>query len=248
MQFLGGECLNKLFPVTLALITFFSSSALAAPVCVTDTLASYIGLGSTGCEVAGGTFSNFQTLTPITGATAIPASGITITPVQSANMLGIDVMFSVTAMTGELRQALLGYMLTAPSITSNMVTVSGTSATGGGVVTDIQNYCAGGQFLPGDVTGCTGSTDDALVVLNAGTQQATFPGVSQISVVHDFTLDAVGGGTATGGMVSDRFTVASNGPAPIPEPQTYVLMSSALLAIALRSRLQKRRELKEGQK
>jgi hypothetical protein len=229
---------SKLFAFTIVLTTMFGGSALAAPMCKTDTLASYISLGATGCEIGVGTFSGFQVLPPITGALPIAPGNITITPVQSGNTLGLDVMINATAMAGELRQALLGYMLMAPSITGSMVTVSGTSTTGNGFVTDIQNYCAGGTFLPGDVTGCNGSTDDALVVLNAGSQSAMFPGVSQISVVHDFTLDASSGGTATGGMVMDRFTVAST--APIPEPQTYVLMSSALLAIALRGRLRNR--------
>jgi hypothetical protein len=224
---------SKLFAFIIALTTMCGGSALAAPMCTTDTLASYISLGSTGCEIGGGTFSGFQVLPAITGAVPITPENISITPVQSGNMLGVDVMISATAMTGELRQALLGYMLMAPSITGSMITVSGTSTTGGAFVSDIQNYCAGGAFLPGDVTGCNGSTDDALVVLNAGSQSATFPAVTKISIVHDFTLDASSGGSATGGMVMDRFTVAST--APIPEPQTYVLMSSALLAIALRA-------------
>lgn len=230
--------MSKLFPAIVALIAFFGSSAFAAPACMTDTLAGYIGLGSGGCDIGGGTFSGFQTLPPITGALSIAPSDITITPIQMGNMLGLNVTPTVTAMSGELYQVLLGYMLMAPSITSSSVTLSGGSVSGGAFVTDIQNFCAGGTFLPGDVTGCNGSATDGLVILNAGTQQASFSAVSQISVVHDLTFDASGGGSATGGMVMDRFNVSST--APIPEPQTYALMSSALLAIALRYRMRNR--------
>lgn len=230
--------MSKFFSITFALIACLGSSASAAPLCMTDTLAGYIGLGSAGCEIGGGTFSGFQTLTPITGALPIAPTAITITPVQSGSMLGLDVTADVNVMSGELYQVLLGYMLMAPSITSSRVTLSGGSVSGGAFVTDIQNFCAGGTFLPGDVTGCNGSATDGLVVLNAGTQQASFAAVSQISVVHDLTFDALGGGSATGGMVMDRFTVSSA--APIPEPQTYALLSSALLAIALRYRMRSR--------
>ena len=231
--------MSRLFTFAFALTTMFSGSAVAAPVCMTDTLASYMSLGSTGCQLGGGTFSGFQVLPPITGADAITPGNITITPIQSGNMLGLNVKVNGTAMAGELKQALLSYMLMAPSITSSMVTLSGTSTSGGAFATYIQNYCAGGTFLPGDVTGCNGSTDDALVILDSGSEQATFPAVSQISIVHDFTLDASTGGSATGGMVMDRFTVGSAG-GEVPEPQTYVLMSSAFLAIALRARFRNR--------
>lgn len=218
-----------------ALTTLSAGSALAAPMCMTNTLESYISLGSSGCEIGGSTFSGFEALPPITGALPIMPGNISITPVQSGNMVGLDVMINSTASAREVRQALLGYMVMAPAITGTMVTLSGTSVTGGAFVTDIQNYCAGGSFLPGDVTGCTGSADDSLVILNAGSQQAMFPAVSTLNVVHDFTLDAFEGGTASGGMVMDRFTVTA-GPEPVPEPQTYILLSSALLAIALRGR------------
>jgi hypothetical protein len=207
--------------------------------CTANTLESYISLGSTGCEIGASTFSGFEALPPITGALPVAPGNISITPVQAGNMVGLDIMINATAIAGQVRQSLLGYMVMAPAITSTMVTLSGTSVTGGAFVTDIQNYCGGGAFLPGDVTGCTGPTNDSLVVLNAGSQQATFPAVSTLNVVHDLTLDAFEGGTASGGMVMDRFTVAA-GPEPIPEPRTYVLLSSALLAIALRARSRSR--------
>jgi hypothetical protein len=233
---MGRFVLSKVFITTFALIALLSSPVLAAPVCTSGTLASYIGLGSSGCDLGAGTLSGFQTLTPITGALAIAPDEITIVPVNSGNMLGIDVMFNATAMSGELRQALFGYMVMAPTITRSRISLSDTS--GDGFATYIQNYCAGGMFSPGGVSGCMGD-EGALVVLNSGSDQATFGPVTQISVVDDFTLDAFGAESVGGGMASDRFTIAG-GLQPIPEPQTYMLMSSALIAIALRFRSRNR--------
>jgi hypothetical protein len=227
--------MNKLV-LLFALILSVSFSALGAPMCMSNTLGGYLSLGAAGCEIGGANFSGFATLPPITGAQAIPSGNIMISPVQTGAMVGLDVQISATASSGQLLEALLGYTVKGGSIVADMVSVSGTSATGGAIVTDIQNYCAGGSFLPGDVTGCTGSPGD-LVVLNNGTDQASLAGVSTVNIVHDFTLDAGAGGTASGGMVSDRFTLAGTGPAPVPEPTTYVLMSTALIALAIRSRM-----------
>ena len=234
--YMGRFVLSKLFLLAFALIALLSSPALAAPACTSGTLASYITLGSGGCDLGSGTLSGFQTLAPITGALEIAPEEVIINPVQSGNMLGIDVMFNSTAASGQLRQALFGYMLMAPAITGSRISLSGTS--GDGFATYIQNYCAGGTFSPGGVSGCM-ANEGALVVLNSGTDQATFGPVTQISVVDDFTLDAFGAQSVSGGMASDRFTVAA-GAEPIPEPQTYVLMSSALIAIALGSRMRSR--------
>lgn len=225
--------MKKLCLIVFALVALMSSPVLAAPACTTGTLSSYISLGSAGCDLGSVNFSGFQTLTPIAGALAIAPVEVMITPVQSGNMFGIDAMFDSTAMSDELRQALFGYMVMAPSITGSRISLSGTS--GDGFATYIQNYCAGGMFSPGGVSGCTGN-EGALVVLNSGIDQSTFPAVTHISVVDDFTLDAFGAQSVSGGMASDRFTVGAN-PQAVPEPQTYVLMSSALIAIALRNRM-----------
>ena len=221
-----------------ALTLLVSGSVLGAPMCMPDTLAGYIGLGSGGCEIAGATFSGFATLPPITGAQAIPATAISVSPTASGTTVGLDLRVDATAASGQILQALFGYMLSGRSFISDSITLSGVTATGGAIVTDIQNYCAGGSFLPGGVTGCRGTAGD-LVVLNSGTDQAVLPGVSNLAIVHDLTLDAGVGGTATAGMISDRFTVAADS-APIPEPQTYLLMTSALLFLALRSRSSKK--------
>ncbi len=93
-----------------------------------------------------------------------------------------------------------------------------------------RSICPGGMFTADNVTGCPGSAG-ALVVFDNGSNDTTFAGVSTLNVVDDFTFDTGSGGTATGGLVSDRFTV-QGAATVVPEPQTYVLLSSALIGFA----------------
>ena len=218
----------------LGLICGSIGSLAAAPLCAPGDLSMYIGLGSTGCDVGSATFSGFQTLPVITGAQAIAAGDVTISPFQSGDVVGLDVQFSETANSGQLLQALIGYTVAGPLFIGNSIAVSGSSATGGGFVTDIQNSCRGGSYLPGVVSGCTG-VDVTLLVLNSGMDQRTFSAVSTIGIVHDYTLDAGATGSASGGMVSDRFSLQPS--QVVPEPSTYALMASGLAAaLAFRRR------------
>jgi len=158
-----------------------------------------------------------------------------VSPFQSGNVFGLDFSLNDTATAGELREALIGYMVVStPGITSSMISLSGTSTTGAGFITDIQNFCKGGTFTPNDVTGCANS--DTLLVLNSGSDQKTFPAVGMLSIVHDLTLDAGGGGTASAGVVMDRFT-APAADAAIPEPGTWGLLATALLGFVLIPRI-----------
>ena len=143
--------------------------------CAPGDLSMYIGLGSTGCDVGSATFSGFQTLPVITGAQAIAAGDVTISPFQSGDVIGLDVQFSETANSGQLLQALIGYTVAGPLFIGNSIAVSGSSATGGRFVTDIQNSCLVRNYLPGGVSGCTG-IDVTLLVLNSGMDQRTFSG------------------------------------------------------------------------
>ncbi len=232
------------FPLPLLVLTLLlSGSASSAPLCMPNTLASFISLGSGGCDIGSATFSGFDPLPPITGATAIAPSAISITPFTSGNVVGLDIRVTATASAGQILQSIFGYQITGPMILSEMTTVSGTASTGDGFVSNIQNFCAGGMFSPDDVSGCPG-TSGALVVIGNGVDQTALPGLTTLSVVGDFTLDAGFSGTATGGLVSDRFTVQPASTV-IPEPQTYVLLSSALFGIA-GLRFAQRRRIKTG--
>ena len=213
--------------VLIALVFLSGSVARGAPLCVSDTLGGYISLGAAGCQVGGATFSGFAMLAPITGAT--PISNVTISPYQASNVVGFDFQINGAAVSGDLLQAIFGFQVTGNSIVADSLSVSGVSSTGAGFITDIQDYCLGGSFPPNDVTGC-GGTAGTLVVVDNGGDQASFGGVSLVGVVNDFTLDAGSGGGATGGLVSQRFTLAASA---VPEPQTWMLLSSALMGLGV---------------
>lgn len=204
------------------------SPLASAPVCVTGSLESYIALGGEGCDLGSGNYSGFRVLPPITGATAIAPADITINPLFTATEVALQYVLNQTARNGELLQALFGYLLTAPAITEGTLTVSGTSSGGGGIVTTIRSVCAGGEFAPGSVTGCSGTASDAIVLGN-GTDMQSFTAVALADAVVDITLDAAAGGSASAGVVEDAFVI-------VPEPGTSGLFLSALAGVAILAR------------
>src|SRR5882762_297543 len=67
-------------------------SLLDAAPCVPGTFAAYQALGVTGCTVGQFTFKNFDlsTVTSSVGYVATPASGVMVTPTQSATKLNLN--------------------------------------------------------------------------------------------------------------------------------------------------------------
>jgi hypothetical protein len=57
----------------------FCTAPLLAGTCVVDTLANYVALGATGCQIGGLTVDNFN-YSPVSGDVTIAASDITVTP------------------------------------------------------------------------------------------------------------------------------------------------------------------------
>ncbi len=215
--------------LTTGILAAFASFASAATIpCATGSLASFIGLGATGCAIGNATFSSFGVLSGITGSIPIAPANITVTPNNLSGAVGITVQTNSRASAGQLLEALFGYSVAGSGIVADQVSLSGTTASGGGSVTDIQDFCLGGTFATGSVTGCSSNRAGTLVVLNSGSDQRSFTAVSSISVVHDFTLDAGPDGSATGGMVTDRFTTTSV--STVPEPATFPLVAAMLLA------------------
>jgi hypothetical protein len=211
--------------------------ASAAPLCTTGSLASYISLGSGGCTIGADTFASFTIITQGTaGATPIDPSTVTVTESGGTTDPSLTFSTTLTANAGQLLEALFNYTVTGASFTSDTLNLSLGSETVDGAVTDIQNYCFGGNFGPDGVTGCAG-TNGTLLGLDGiqNTDSTTIPGVSTLGITDDFTLDggpAGTGGTATGGPFADQYTATANA-SPTPEPGSLLLTALGCSLAAL---------------
>jgi hypothetical protein len=208
----------------LALVRMVS----AGPVCSSGTLATYEALGSTGCTIGAATVASFMAVSGTTGATAINPTTVTVTPSGGTTDPELTFSVSLTATNPTMLESIFTYMISGPAFTMDMITLSGSSETVDGDVTDIQNYCVGGSFGPDGVTGCTGSTSGALLTLDGiqNTDQTTVAGVSLLSITDDFVLDGGTAGTASGGTFLDQYTATST--STVPEPGAFLLTATGL--------------------
>ncbi|MGA8026016.1 MAG: hypothetical protein WB992_02650 [Bryobacteraceae bacterium] len=191
--------------------------ASSGPVCASGTLASYILLGSGGCTIGGNVLYDFHVDSGTAGATPIAPSSITITPFGGSYNLGLTESVGLTANAGKQLEAIFTYEISGEKYVGDSVTLSGSSETGDGGVTDIQNYCAGGKFGPGGVTGCTGNPGNLTTLDGVQNYDSSAYGAgTPLSVTDDFDLDGGLGGSASGGTFTDGFTA-------VPEPFSFLL-------------------------
>ena len=217
------------FPLLIGLALGFLRIASADPVCINGTLASYELLGSAGCSIGGNTVASFAVVSGITGAVPIDATTVKVMP--KGGTLDPALVFEVDqqAGAGALLEAIFTYTIAGEMYGGDMIKLSGSSETGDGAVTDTQNFCAGGNFGPDGVTGCSGSTSGALLTLDGvqNTDQSALPGLKLLSITDDFVLDGGIIGSASGGTFEDHFTVT-------PEPASVFLWGTGVLLISLR--------------
>ena len=226
--------------IATLLATLMPGRGEAAPVaCVPGTLSDYFAL-SDGCTVGALQFQNFaQLTTQPAGSSPISPDAVQVMPVASGLAFDVD----VSASAGELLEILFGYDVASPGIAGASLSLSGASAAGDGAVTAVKNFCEGGSFDPGEVTGCTG-TGDALIAaaldgLEDLNQSLTiFPIVALLGVVDDIAVDGgLDGSASLHGSVKNQFVAGAN---PVPEPASAVLVASGILGL-LRSRARRAR-------
>ncbi len=218
---------------------FSVAQLCSASTCTGGTLASYLSLGSSGCTIGGETFSNFSILSGQTGATELSAASITITP--SGGVYSPDLTFttSQSASTNALLESFFTYDVTGASLVSSAITLAGSSETGDGGVTEIENYCAGGKFGPDGVDGCTGSAGSLLTL--DGAQNADYSGlgpVTFLNVTDDFVISGGTIGSASGGIFTNTF-------AAVPEPAS-IMFAGLGLALAAGAGLRRRRSFSQN--
>jgi PEP-CTERM motif-containing protein len=216
---------------------FLASSILSitwlcpAGPCGMGSLASYVVLGTAGCSIGANTLSNFVVLSGTAGATPILSADVTITPIGNSDKPGINAVANVTATAGTLLETFFTYQISGQFYVSDSIALAGSTQSGDGAVTDVQNFCAGGTFGPDGVTGCNGSPGSLTALNGVQNRDSTSLGPAAfLSVTDDFTIDGGLTGLASGGNISDQF-------AAVPEPATVLLVAIGFaLALGLKSR------------
>ena len=207
----------------LALSFILAAARLAsAGPCVTGSLADYIALGPDGCTIGANTVANFTILIGISGADPISPADLTISPLADTFHPGLQTSTDTSASAGDLLEAFFRYDIFGSTYVASAITLGGSSESGDGAVSYVQNFCAGGVFALGGLSDCTGIPGD-LVTLD-GTQNqdsAALGPVSFLNVTDDLVFDGGLAGSASGGLVSDRFTA-------VPEPSTFLFMGLGL--------------------
>lgn len=210
------------------------STGSAAPMCISGSLASYGLLGSAGCTIGVDTVASFAVVSGMAGATPIDPTTVSITPGGGTTNPSLTFETNLTANFPTQLEAIFTYTLSGPGVefTMDVLTLSNSSETVDGLVTDVQNYCFGGSFGPDGVSGCTGSTTGTLLGWDGvqNTDQTTIPGSAFLNITDDFVLDGGMAGSATGGTFEDQFT----GTTAAPEPGVFLLTACGLAVVGLR--------------
>jgi hypothetical protein len=202
-----------------------ASVAPASP-CTGGSLASYEALGAGGCTIGNTLFSAFATLSGLSGGTAIPASAVSITPSGSTFSPQLQFQVNQTANAPDLFEAIFNYQVSGPVIFSS-IALSGSSETGYGAVTDIQNLCSDGHFGPDGVSACSGTANSLLTLDGVQNSDSTaLTTVSFLSVTDDLTIDSGGADSASAGTFTDQFAVA-------PEPAPALLLAASFVTFGL---------------
>lgn len=222
--------MRRLLTVTLLNLAIVCLCS-AAP-CVSGTLATYIALGSSGCTIGTDSLSNFQDLSGTAGATEIAATAVTITPIGGTFSPGLSTVLHMTAPSGTILETMFTYKISGATFVGETITLTNSSETVDGAVSEVQNICEAGSFGPDGVTGCTGTPGSLLTLDGVQNQDSTtLDPPLYVNLTDDITLDGGLAGSATGGTFTDQFTA-------VPEPGGFFIAGLGLIfAIALKRAL-----------
>ena len=203
-----------------------ASLVSASPICVPGTLASYISLGAGGCMIGTNTVSNFIALSGTSGATPISTASVNIT--TSGGTSNPTLLFTVSQSPGQgaAVETIFDYRIAANTYTNSTLTLSGSSETGSGGVTDLQNICIGGTWGASGVTACSSGKTASLTTVDGiqNMDSSALTAAAFLSVTDDIELD----GPATGAVGTDSFTATT----AAPEPATWYLFAMGLAVSA----------------
>ena len=201
----------------------------AASLCTNGTVQSYIALGAEGCQIDDKLFSNFfYESSSYGGASAIPASGVSVVPYATPLNPGFlfsagwsvgpnqgqdsHIMYSVTVLPGGLR------------ITDISAAMNGYGATGFGFVSVAESVVPD----PGSSLALAYGLGSSVIFDRLDFANSFL----HLDVTKNITVSGGTSGTASVSGVYNRFSEGG-----VPEPLSLLLMGSGLLGLgALRWR------------
>jgi hypothetical protein len=217
------------------LTLFVPSVGRAAPIdCVAGGLDLYLALGAGGCALGPATVANFTAgvLPGTDPLDAIAASDVFVTPTPG---IGLEFKLMKSVDAPDLLEILIGFTLAGPTLTDNTLSMTGSTATGDGNVTAVQDICVGGDFGgadPGEP--CSTGLVESMIVAQIASgldppDSQSFVPASFFDVFLTLTIDGgnAPGAAALNGPVTTVFSV-------VPEPATVWLVAGGLAALCRR--------------
>jgi hypothetical protein len=230
--------------MVLGLAITFAMACLAGPCTSGDTLQNYLTLPPPAtCNVGGLTFSGFEIVPGLFGATPIDPSGVTVNVLNSPTSPGLQFLMNSPAGPGDLFDLFLRFRVDASALDKALLSMTGATATGDGAVTAILDGCAGGAFPTGEPLNCP-TTPGNVVLFAIESDQVTadehlFPISSFFDIFVDITIDGGPNGTAGLGSVDLRLDIPTA--TEVPEPRTEgLLLAGVAVLCALARRMRTR--------
>lgn len=219
--------LKILFAVS-AFALMACSQVWAAPItCAMAPLSTYTAPGFS-CSLGGDVFSNFTySSTASGGATAVPVSGVTVNPINSATNPGFTFEANWSAGTGQLTDSLIGFEVNTggpATISDASVVQTSSGILGTGMVNVTEGLCLGGTAppCPGGMTSILTTNSASMTVLSS---EVFFTGTGILEASKDIGLSGGTDGTASASAITDQFST-------VPEPASLSLFGIGLFGMA----------------
>jgi len=206
--------------------------ASGAPACGPGTYDTYIAGGGITCQIGSLVFSNFSFSSSAgVPATAIPATGVTVTPLNLGAEFGFQFGTGMSVASG-FQDIIISFVVTG-NITDLHASFNG-SFSGTGTSSDTETFCKNGISLP-PLGSCAVVNQGQYNLTNPPQNLAPAPlvfnpALTSIAISKDINVTAGANGTATISQVTDTFSV--------PEPMTLSMMGIGLLGLGLMRRRQ----------